>query len=206
MVRDLNCHGLEGATLPNDRVEGAKNRYISFLLNFGDSKHSAGDGGSYGFGRSITYRMSRSRFVIVYTRARNLSGELESRLIGSLLTGDFDGHTGRHWWGSAKRETCQPLVGKKADDIATLVGAPVYGQDESGTTVLILDPVIEDLPSLMSFIADSIVWNMWPKMIPRSDGSLPMVFEVFHEGTPMEIKDPTTVYPIADFCKAKGQT
>ena len=94
MVRDLNCHGLDEATLRKENDPDGKNRYISFLLNFGDSRHSEGDGGSYGFGRSITYRLSRSRFIVVYTRAKNTSGNLESRLVGSLLTENFGNFTG----------------------------------------------------------------------------------------------------------------
>jgi hypothetical protein len=206
-VRDVNCHGLDGPTLGDEAVVTDRNRYVSFVLNVGASEHSDGDGGSFGYGRSITYRISRAMLILIYTRIQGANGYPESRFVASMLTDHFNangaGYTGRHWWGQVDEagRTCRPVVGDAADLLAESLGAEPYSVDERGTTIMIIDPVItNDAEEIMKFIADALVWNMWPKMIPDDQGRLPMRFEVVHDGIAVPIREPMETFPISHYC------
>jgi hypothetical protein len=207
-VRDSNCHGLDGPTLGDEAITGAKNRYISFVLNVGETDHSEGDGGAFGYGRSITYRISRCMLVFVYTRTLGESGKPESRFIGSMLSDHFQigktSYTGRHWWGRVLPDNkgCHPIVGAEADSLAASLGAKVYEKGERGTTVLIVDPIIDDEMAMMKFISDAILWNMWPKMVENDQGIAPMTFSVHCHGKSVKIRDPKVTFPISQFCNS----
>lgn len=207
-VRDLHCQGLDGPTLGDEAIEGEKNRYISFLLNVGDSTHSEGDGGTFGYGRSITYRISECMLIYVYTRTLNQDGKPESRFVGSMLSDSFSegGHhyTGRHWWGVVQSDSnsCRPITGPEADQLAASLGARPYAADERGTTVLIIEPIYDDPSAMMNFISDAILWNMWPKMIESESGGVPMKFTLGLDGKAVKLKDPWKTFPISQFCSA----
>jgi hypothetical protein len=211
IIRDENCEGLGGPVRADDvDVElGGKNRYASFLLNVGASEHSEGDGGQFGYGRSIAYRVSKPLAIVVYSRTMNEAGKPESRLIGSMLSNGFKmkekSYTGRHWWGEINLSGggCAPLVGPHADQLAINAGFEQYEKEQFGTSIMIIDPTFgEEFEGALSYIADSIVWNMWPKMISSGGRKAPMAFEVWNGESEIKICDPRTTYPLSEFCAA----
>ena len=58
-------------------------------------------GGTYGFGKSSLFKISRCKAIIVHSAIAAEHG-LEHRLIGNALGAAFDHaglrYTGRHWW------------------------------------------------------------------------------------------------------------
>lgn len=209
LIRDKNCQGL-GGPVRGDLVnasKGTKNRYASFLLNVGGAEHSAGDGGAFGYGRSIAYRVSKPLLIFVYTRTEHELKKAESRFVASMLSDHFENggvtYTGRHWWGEVHSNWCSPIIGDGADELADKIGIGRYETGERGTSILIIDPSFgDDLADSMRFIADIIPWNVWPKMIQNSNGHQPMKFDVNLNGKPIQICDPEKTYPLKEFCSA----
>jgi hypothetical protein len=209
LIRDKNCQGLGGPVRGDlvDGSKGSKNRYASFLLNVGGAEHSAGDGGAFGYGRSIAYRVSKPLLVIVYTRTQHELKKAESRFIASMLSDHFENsgvtYTGRHWWGEAHPKWCSPVLDDEADELADQTGIGRYASGEFGTSILIIDPTFgDDLGESMKFIADIIPWNVWPKMIPNPGGHKPMTFDVLLNSKSIQICDPEKTYPLKEFCAA----
>jgi hypothetical protein len=144
-------------------------------------------------------------------------GRLQTRLIGAALTDSYTEstqigdvrYTGRHWWGEKIRGVTEPLVDEAAADAARSLGLPQFGVNETGTSIHILDPRIEDgmvEPSdVGSYLAETILWQLWPKMLPRTDGEPRMQFDVTVEGRRYEVPDPSTTLPISLFVEAYKQ-
>lgn len=207
VIRDTNTRGLGGPTRADKAEEGHDNRYIRFLLDIGVADRQKIEGGTYGFGRSIAYNISGVRTVLVYSRTRDQLKAPQSRFIASGLGEPYTHrgkrYTGRHWWGRTVRDTIEPLVGTSADALAAAIGLPRFGAEETGTAVMILDPVLRtpDPERAMAFIAESITWNLWPKMI--TDGRRrPMKFSVSWNGKSVPVPDPARTQPLPGFIRA----
>lgn len=207
VIRDVNTAGLGGPVRAKDASENGSNRWIRFLLDIGVAKRNQIDGGTYGFGRSIAYNVSAPGTLIVYTRTADEIDEPESRLIASALGMPYsipgNRFTGRHWWGEIKNKAIEPLRGREADRLAAGLGINPFQPGETGTAVMILDPLMRtpDPIRAMEFIAESIAWNLWPKMV-KAEGRLPMEFSVMWNGDQIPIPDPAKVAPLAGFVRA----
>ena len=55
--------------------------------------------------------------------------------------------TGRQWWGKIVDGEVEPLEGSQADKIAKAVFSHRFGNDETGTSLLILDPLLNATPT-----------------------------------------------------------
>ena len=207
IIRDTNTTGLGGPVRAGAAKDGKANRWVRFLLDIGVADRTNVDGGTYGFGRSITYNVSAVNTVLVYTRTSDELESTESRLIGSALgapyTKNSKRYTGRHWWGRTVRDSIEPLRGVQADKVAAAVGFQPFGSGETGTAVMILDPILhtEDPEEAMGFIAESITWHLWPKMIP-DNGRRPMAFTVSWNGKKIPVPDPSRLQPLPAYVRA----
>jgi hypothetical protein len=207
IVRDSNTHGLGGPTRADKALEGESNRYVRFLLDIGVADRAEVEGGTYGFGRSIAYNVSSVQTVVVYTRTRDQLNSPESRLVASALGEPYSHrgrrHTGRHWWGRIVRNSVEPLVGPRADKLAAEIGISPFDGSETGTAVMILDPILRtaEPDRAMAFIAESITWHLWPKMVPIN-GRRPMRFSVTWNGTNVRIPEPARMQPLPGYVRA----
>lgn len=213
LIRDVNSHGLGGVT--NAKVatsSTSSNRYRRFLLNIGESKHGSGSGGSYGYGRSICFRVSTCRTAVIYTRTKDDLTGFESRLVGVGFGPPFnlrgDSYNGKHWWNSTS-QLGQPITGEEADNIAESLGMTAYGERESGTSVLIVDAECHfGLDDFMKAIARSIEKHLWPKYVGTSEKgnaeSDIMRFSVEYEGSPVPVRDERALQTtqLRDYIKA----
>ena len=143
-INDRDTKGLGGPVSANIPDPENANDWVDFVLNVGRENSEVGAGGSYGFGKTITYIVSRCRTIIIYSRTR-VQGTMESRLIACAIGEGFVNsekvHTGRHWWGVRGEGNCAlPLIDEDADNIAERIGMRRFEDDETGTTILILDP------------------------------------------------------------------
>lgn len=193
-VRDVGTWGLGGPTDASVAVATAgTDRYVKFMLNIGDANTDAAAGGAFGLGRSVFWRMSECRTVIVYTRCKT-GKSIESRLVGLTLTDKFahDGinYTGRHWWTAS--DAGKPLVGPDADEWSRLLGITPYSVGETGTTVIVVAPITPSgTDDLASAIAGSIEYHLWPKYVDIQ-GRRPkdtMSFSASINGEPLKIRD-----------------
>ncbi|ODU04062.1 MAG: hypothetical protein ABS81_11820 [Pseudonocardia sp. SCN 72-86] len=187
---------------------------MSFVLNVGEKRDTEYGGGTYGYGKAVLYRLSKVGTILVYTRTEEPGVGLESRLIGIAMRSSFDGReqptdaprpfTGRHWWGDVQQNHVEPLRGGEADNIARSLGLTPFADDESGTTLIVLDPDLDEFDSVDAaarHLADTLAWQLWPIMLPER-GADRLVAEVRAGGTTFSVPDPADTYPLEMFVAA----
>jgi hypothetical protein len=217
-VSDRGTTGLAGPTRsdagPTERREWAR-----FVLNSGDRDgvSTSSTGGTYGFGKSALFQLSKAGCVLVYTRFEDDQGRLRSRFIGVAIREAFwegeSRYTGRHWWGLPEEEHCEPLLDAQADTVARELGIPGFHGAETGTTLVVVDPDLTD-PSLpdsdttpelsvaeaAAFLADAAAWNLWPIML--TDRTEHMTVRVSANGTAVSVPDAESDATLAHFASA----
>jgi hypothetical protein len=194
-VSDRGTVGL-GGPIRNDLAvdQGADTDFIDLVFNIGAPRDAYLGGGTYGFGKTISYVASSVGTILIWSRCEGSSG-LEHRLIGSAIGDGFnmDGlrFTGRHWWGNviASEGRVEPAVGDLSEELGDAVFATRYDGDVTGTSILILDPQLgEDSPNKsVALLAEAVVWNLWPKLLVEQSGRSRMNIIVQLDGTPIAL-------------------
>lgn len=194
IVTDRGTKGLGGGTRA-DRVDasGEPRDFVDFVRNVGRAADKALGGGTYGFGKGILWQVSNCSTVIVYSRTM-YRGEPVSRLIAIGHTDSYSVgralYTGRHWWGVDDPETSvEPLTGAAADELARELGMTRLGPGDTGTAIMVLEPMAseaaETLDEIVSRIASAALWWAWPHMVDRT-----IEFEFSCDGEPIEAVRP----------------
>ncbi|MER7457512.1 hypothetical protein [Micromonospora sp. NPDC126480] len=217
VVSDRNTVGLGGPLRAGERARDDETPdFVQFLRNVGEPSDHEFGGGTYGFGKGIFYRLSRIGAILVDTNTA-AGGPACRRLMGAAL-----GHswylgdrrfTGRHWWGRVAADNVpDPILAEQADSVAKYLGLPGFADGRTGTDVVVL---AADLGSTGSesyprertpaeaaiFIASSILWNLWPKMIPDERGRY-MRFVVGVDGSRVTVPEPDSFDELAPFVEA----
>ncbi|MFF1730874.1 hypothetical protein [Streptomyces sp. NPDC058247] len=210
-VSDRGTRGLGGPTRADDAV-GPDRDFVSFIRNIGEPRETALGGGTYGFGKGIFYLLSRAGTVLVHSRSRTASGGYETRLIGCTLWKSYVAtephgdrrYTGRHWWGDASGKLVEPLVDQDAEAIAQRLGLRKFGSEETGTTIVVIDPNLDDLTPAVAadYLAETIAWHLWPKMISTGGSPPAMRFSVTCDGLEHDVPDPRETRPLNMFVAA----
>lgn len=205
-ISDRHTKGLGGPVQANQVDPDEVYDWADFILNVGKANMQEHTGGTYGFGKTIAYVVSSANTIITHTKTMYL-GKPVTRLIASAIGSQFtlDGTlcTGRHWWGAQLRGGPVPVEGAIAESIAADVGMPPFGENEFGTNILVLAPDFggRTVAQGMTFLAESITWHLWPKMITLA-GSLPMQFTVSWESVPVCVPRPEQRPPLDAFAAA----
>ena len=209
-ISDRGAKGL-GGPVRNDLAipTGQPTDFIDLVLNIGAPRDVHLGAGTYGFGKTISYTTSRLGTVLVWSRTSH-EGQLQHRLIGSAFGPSFehDGkrYTGRHWWGRVPEdeERVEPATGREAQSLAENVFVRHFHGDETGTSILILDPVLggDDREEDARALVESAVWHLWPKLVEPSAGRARMRISVQLNGVPLEIPDITTHPVLSAFADA----
>ncbi|MGW6704226.1 hypothetical protein ACWGDE_04970 [Streptomyces sp. NPDC054956] len=210
-VSDRGTRGLGGPTRADTAV-GPDRDFVSFVRNIGEPRSTALGGGTYGFGKGIFYLLSRSGTVLVHSRCRTEQGGAETRLIGCTLWKSYEGvgphagrrFTGRHWWGDTSGDVVEPLLGREAEAAAHRLGLKPFGPDETGTTVVVIDPILDGLTTseAADYLAESITWHLWPKAIATGGREPAMRFSVTCDGVEHAVPDPRETRPLDMFVAA----
>ncbi|MEU2103863.1 MULTISPECIES: hypothetical protein [unclassified Nocardia] len=209
-ISDRGTRGLGGPTRA-DAVTQKRPDFVAFLRNIGEPRDQALGGGTYGFGKGILYLVSKSGTILVHTRCR-YEGRYETRLMGAALWKSYDAkefdrerrYTGRHWWGDTSGEVIEPLVGADADAMARKLGLRPFGDTETGTTIVIIDPDLDDAEpaDVATYLAETITCQLWPKMMPDRNGIVPMRFSVTCDGIEYKVPEPTSMKSLRLFASA----
>lgn len=209
-VSDRGTTGLGGPTRA-DVAQGANHDFVSFVRNIGEPRDTELGGGTYGFGKGIFYLVSKAGAVLLHTRCATDEG-LQTRLIGCALWKSYVGqedaeerrYTGRHWWGEAIDGIVEPLIGDAADQAAQRLGLQPFEADETGTTVVVIDPMLDDMEPTQAaeYVAESIAWQLWPKTIATEERPQGMQFAVRCDGREVPVPDPETTRPLDLFVAA----
>lgn len=183
-ISDRGTVGLGGPTR-NDRTypAGARTDFVNFVFNLGSAQTSASGGGSYGFGKSISYVASGCGTILIWSRSQE-GGELQHRFIASAIGDVFDlrgrRYTGRHWWGrkaadAGQPERIEPIIGDAARQLGEALFSRTFRGRETGTSILILDPFPSQSSdnARVTAMSEAILWNLWPKMVPQEGTSEP---------------------------------
>jgi hypothetical protein len=211
-VSDRGTTGLGGPTRADNAVV-ENHDFVSFIRNIGEPRDTELGGGTYGFGKGIFYLLSRPGTVLIHTRCR-VPGGFETRLMGCALWKSYaegEGlsgrrYTGRHWWGTHSSDgVVEPLIGAEAEATAERLGLRGFGQEETGTTVVVIDPDLgeREIQDAGAYLAETIAWNLWPKMLADSaDGIPPMRFSVQCDGIAVPVPNPRETTPLDMFVAA----
>ncbi|MEU3335183.1 hypothetical protein [Streptomyces sp. NPDC006668] len=210
-VSDRGTRGLGGPTRADNAV-GPERDFVSFIRNIGEPRDTELGGGTYGFGKGIFYLLSKPGTVLVHSRCRTAQGAYETRLIGcslwkSYVATDQVGsrrYTGRHWWGDTSGEVVEPLIGEEAEIVAQRLGLQAFGAYETGTTVIVIDPNLDELEpaEAADYLGETIAWHLWPKMISTADKAPAMRFSVTCDGVHHPVPDPRDTRPLNMFVTA----
>lgn len=194
-VSDRKTVGL-GGPIRNDLAvdPGLDTDFIDLVFNIGAPRDAYLGGGTYGFGKTISYVVSSVGTILIWSRCEGSSGP-EHRLIGSAIGDGFnmDGlrFTGRHWWGNtiAPEGRIEPAVGDLAEELGEAVFANGFGQNITGTSILILDPQLggESPEQNVELLVGAVVWNLWPKLLDEQSGRSRMNIAVQLNGTPIAL-------------------
>ncbi|MEU5849639.1 hypothetical protein [Saccharopolyspora shandongensis] len=209
-VSDRGTRGLGGPTRADQAVADERD-FVSFVRNIGEPRDTELGGGTYGFGKGIFYLVSAPGTILLHSRCK-VGNSYETRLMGCALWESYvaslsDGekrYTGRHWWGDASGDVIEPLVGQEADETARRLGLKPFAASETGTTVIIIEPKLDDLEPAQAaeYLSDTMAWHLWPKMIEGSDSPSPMRFSVTCDGVQHPVPDPRTTRPLNLFVEA----
>ncbi|MGY1684411.1 hypothetical protein ACI8AK_02360 [Geodermatophilus sp. SYSU D00867] len=208
-ITDRGTKGL-GGPLRADRPadEGEATNFIDLVFNIGQPSDRELGGGTYGFGKTISYLVSGCRTVLIHTSA-NYRGRIQQRLIAQTIGRQYDyrrqNYTGRHWWGRFGSDNAvEPVTGDAAKRLADRLGLPAFSAEETGTTIAILAPDLagREPHQVVNFMIEALLWNFWPKMVAR-DGSRPaMTFVATLDGEAIPVPDPRQTPPLSAFAQA----
>lgn len=214
IVSDRNTRGLGGPVRAGSKApDGTRSDFVQFLRNVGETRDNDFGGGTYGFGKGIFYRLSGASTILVDSYTGDGS-DSERRLMGAALGASFYNdeqrrYTGRHWWGNVRGGIPDPVLGEEAASLSDELGLPGFADGRSGTDIVIVgaeldsaDLEIDSLTAAGEFLASSILWNLWPKLVRSEVEPAPMRFTVEVDGLPIDVPDPFSVPHLRPFAEA----
>lgn len=214
---DFGTRGLSGPTradAPHDGEEPLN--FVNFMRNVGAARDTHQGGGTYGYGKSSLYAMSSCSTIVVDSQTR-CSGLPVRRLMACHLGAAFDARsetgerrrfTGRHWWGVLDDEdSVEPAICKDAVALSASLGLPARDENESGTSIMIIDPLLgdEDATSSIDEIIESVLWNFWPRMTRSTSESRRLKVMLELEGRRVPIPAPEEFPPLDLFAAAMAE-
>ena len=207
-ISDFGTSGLGGPLRADVDADSEVTDFVDFLRNVGSPRDKEHGGGTYGYGKTSLYVLSRCQLICVHTMAE-VQGEPSERLMACCLGDPFSvsgrQFTGRHWWGRwADDEVVDPLLGAEASEIAAVLGLPDRRDEVFGTSILIIDPDLEHRSpeQAVDAVRESILWFFWPKLVRYEDGSAPMEFDVRLDGEPNDVPSLESFGPFPLFTEA----
>jgi hypothetical protein len=211
---DRGTTGLGGPTRADEFT--AKNEskdFIDFLRNVGQPPDKKFSGGTYGYGKAAFYRSSQARTICVHTKCE-YKNTVESRFIASALGAPFafekTKFTGRHWWGEKDKDIAEPIKGQQADVIATELGMPHFESESLGTTILLIQPNLNETENkqdikgwekILNKAAEYLTIYFWPKMLTYNKKPS-MEFKVSWMGKNIEVPNPLEFPAIKPFAES----
>lgn len=205
-ITDRNTKGLSGPLQADEADPDNTYDWVDFVLNVGKANTQGHTGGTYGFGKTISYVVSAANAVVIHSKTI-YRGQSQSRLIACAIGEEFTRnrrlYTGRHWWGERDGDVPRPLTGRAADQLATRIGMPAFGPGETGTNILVIAPDLggRSPQQAMRFIAESVTWHLWPKLTKRR-GLQAMDVGVYWNGESIVIPRPEDRPPLQGFAQA----
>lgn len=212
-ISDFSTTGLGGPLSADEPAHEESPDFVNFVRNVGAARDTDQGGGTYGYGKTVFYRMSRCSTILLDTMATD-KGNKQRRFIGCHLGTAFDGedtegskrrYTGRHWWGNrSSPDTIDPLLDEFAEVMAGQLGMPPRSGEDTGTTVMILDPLFDsdNDHDVFDELAETLLWNFWPRMIHSTPGARRLRVSIEIEGKEWPLPAPEDFPPLDHFAEA----
>ncbi|MGQ6050303.1 hypothetical protein ACUNHQ_12715 [Serratia sp. IR-2025] len=208
---DFNTTGLGGPTNGDAATECAESLdFVNFIRNVGVARDTYHGGGTYGYGKTSLYLMSRCSTILIDSQT-SFSGIPVRRFIGCHLghSYDFKGKrfTGRHWWGMDDSDMgINPLINVDASNIASSLGIPERGPNNRGTSIMILDPFIDNEGDfLANDIIEILLWNFWPRLTETTPLEKKVSFKIDIDGKNIPVPQPEFFPPFDLFAAAMAK-
>lgn len=212
---DFDTAGLSGPTDADaPPTEGEKLNFVNFLKNVGASRDTPQGGGTYGYGKSSFYALSECSTIIVDSQT-TCAGSPVRRLMGCHLGDAFDApsidgvrnlrFTGRHWWGVRHGDgRVGPLTDHSASSLADALGLPYRSTKESGTSIMVLDPSMDDVDtaSVAKRIVSCVLMNFWPRMCESTPKEKRLSLDVYVDGSLVGLPSPEDFPPLDLYASA----
>ena len=224
-ICDFGTRGLGGPFSASESLSDSEsNDFVNFVKNIGSPRDIQLGGGTYGFGKSSLFRMSKCNTVLIETLTKHKNRN-QNRMIGYALGSEFNSEgkrfTGRHWWGVKSNsledpDSVDPLIDDDANNYAKEMGLMTrLNSNRTGTSLIILDPNLEDLEvnfenqlplinpednellckKLMVRMQEILLWHAWPKFTPKEDEVLPMKCTISIFDRTKKLPDPRYISP-----------
>ncbi|MGB5931299.1 MAG: hypothetical protein WBH03_24175, partial [Cyclobacteriaceae bacterium] len=87
-ISDRNTIGLGGPYRADEHSHEGVYDWVDFVLNVGKANTHGKTGGTYGFGKTISYIVSSANAIVIHSRTRH-AGRVESRLIACAIGDEF---------------------------------------------------------------------------------------------------------------------
>jgi hypothetical protein len=172
-IEDSGTLGLGGVEQADEVTDpGRRSRYVGLCMTFGDAAKDAAGGGTFGFGKSVLWNVSRAQIVLFHSRfdPEPLAGGVSSRLVGCALF-DSHAHGGKRYTGRAflgknhADEYTRPLTGDEADKLAAQIGfVSRKTPADTGTSIAVVDSHFDTREHLEK-IREGIERYYWPRII-----------------------------------------
>lgn len=162
-IRDTKTTGLTGNIRISEIDPKDHGNFFKLIYDTGKMQTQAGAGGSWGFGKSVYYRVG-SGIVLFYSRIKSGS-EYESRLIITLVEDEngtnpilknLDAQSvGKAWWGIRENDDFLPITQEEfIIPILDIFGLSPFTGEETGTSVVI--PFIDTDRLMKNIIPEEI--------------------------------------------------
>ncbi len=225
-ICDFGTKGLGGPFSASEAVTQEEDYdFVNFVKNIGSHRDQRNGGGTYGFGKSSLFNMSKCKTILIDSLT-SYKDKLQNRFIGYSLGTSYDTwedhekkrkrFTGRHWWGLRgdypnDPKVVDPIIDDKARIISQDLGLKVRNcEKDKGTSLIILDPNLEDLdenfsPQLIPKLKKKInlrfqeilLWWAWPKFTLMSNNQRPMSCHISVFGEKEELPSPERLLPLS---------
>ncbi|MDK1488635.1 hypothetical protein QN219_00970 [Sinorhizobium sp. 7-81] len=209
-IADFNTRGLAGPTRADVTAGAERLDFVNFLRNIGAARDTHHGGGTYGYGKTSLYALSRASTIIVDTQT-TCGGVPVRRVMGCQLGDAFeavtDGErrrfTGRHWWGRDDAEGgVEPLEGAEAAELSELLGLPPRDERRTGTTIAIVAPHVDRGEDLRAELVETVLWNFWPRMCGFTPAERKIEVRLEFEGEQVAIPAPEHYPPLDLYAEA----
>ena len=209
LVADRDTNGMGGPAQASTAGSAVRRDFVDFVFNIGIPPDTEAGGGTFGYGKSVLYNASLASTILVHTHCRDEDDNLDSRLIsiglGSPQENPREGTvlTGRNWWGDTDSyDLVGPVRGEEADRIADLIGLPKFEPSETGTTVAVVAPRVNQEPrEFMEVLQKACLWHCWPKVLDTGGGP-DMTFSFAVDGEQLPALEPDDIDRLKPFCDA----
>lgn len=209
-IADFNTSGLAGPTRADVAANGEDLDFVNFLRNVGAARDTHHGGGTYGYGKTSLYALSRASTLIADTQT-TCDGIPVRRIMGchlgdafeAMMHGERRRFTGRHWWGRDDAEGgVEPVEGAEATELSELLGFPQRDENRPGTTIAIVAPHVDRGEDLRAELVETVLWNFWPRMCSFTPTKRKIDVRLEFEGEQVTIPAPENYPPLDLYAEA----